>query len=231
MNKSSNVAVVTGAGSGLGAALVTELVARGKHVVAIGRNRARLDAIAATNERVTVRACDVSNYGEVTALVRELLDRGPIGYLFHSAGTPAFARPSDINESLLEQALSANLRGLIYLASLLVEPMKAQGQGAIVGILSTAALTGRRDEGAYAAAKWGARGFLECLRADCKGTGVNIISVFPGGMNTPFWSKQSHLDPDLKTYMDPRDVAIPIVDTVMQTGSSGFVTSLTIERK
>jgi hypothetical protein len=130
-----------------------------------------------------------------------------------------------------KQALSANLRGLVYLSSLLVSPMKAAREGSIVGILSTAALNGRPDEGAYAAAKWGARGYLECLRADCKGTGVSVISVFPGGMNTEFWSKQSHLAPDLGTYMDPREVARPVVEAAMGIGALGFISTLTIERR
>lgn len=232
MDASSKVALVTGASSGLGAALVAELVERGQSVVAVGRDRGRLEAVAARagRNRVSLHTCDLGAYNEVTALVRETLERGPVKYLFHSAGAPAFARLSDIDDKLLQQALSAGLCGLVYLSSLLVGPMKEQGAGSIVGILSTSALTGRPDEGAYAAAKWGGRGFLECLRADCKGTGVNVISVFPGGMNTPFWSKQSHLNPDLGTYMDPREVARPVVDAAMGIGSLGFVSSLTIER-
>jgi uncharacterized protein len=228
----TGVALVTGAGSGLGAALVSELVERGHGVIAVGRRRHALDVVAARAgaQRVVAQGCDLGDYAAVERLVQQVLDRGPVRYLFHAAGSPAFARPRDIGATLLERALSANLRGLIYLSALLVEPMKAHGAGAIVGILSTTALTGRPDEGAYAAAKWGARGFLECLRADCKGTGVRVISVFPGGMRTPFWSKQSHPTPNLETCMDPRDVARPIVDAAMGVGAQGFVSSLTIER-
>jgi short-subunit dehydrogenase len=233
MDASRRVALVTGASSGLGAALVAELVERGEHVVAVGRDRGRLEAVAARagGDRVTLHICDLGRYDEVVALVRKTLEGGPVRYLFHSAGAPAFARPSDIDDELLKQALSASLCGLVYLSSLLVGPMKEQGTGSIVGILSTAALTGRPDEGAYAAAKWGCRGFLECLRADCKKSGVKVISVYPGGMNTAFWSKQSHLDPDLSTYMEPREVARPIVDAAMGIGTLGFVSSLTIERQ
>ena len=108
--------------------------------------------------------------------------------------------------------------------------MKAQGHGTIVGVLSTAALNGRPDEAAYAAAKWGARGFLECLRADCRGSGVRVISVFPGGMKTPFWTRQSYLLPKLETYMDPTDVAAIIVRAITDTKPIGYVSSITIER-
>lgn len=233
MSRSPNVALVTGASSGLGAALVTELVERGQKVIAVARRLRELEIVAAHagGNQVDVRECDVGNYQAVTSLVREILETGPVRYFFHSAGSPAFARPADIDDKLLGQALSANLCGLVYLSSLLVGPMKELGAGSIVGILSTAALYGRPDEGAYAAAKWGARGFLECLRADCKGTGVSVLSVFPGGMNTPFWSKQSHLAPDVGTYMDPGEVAPAIVDAAMGTSAHGFTSSLTIERR
>jgi uncharacterized protein len=232
VNESSCVAIVTGGGSGLGAALVGELVRRGQRVVSVGRRRDALEAAAlrAGASQVDVEPCDLSDYAAVAHLVRKTLERGPVACLFHAAGSPAFARPNQIDAALVEQALSANLCGLIYLSALLVDPMKKQGTGAIVGILSTTALTGRPDEGAYAAAKWGARGFLECLRADCKGTGVRVISVFPGGMNTPFWSKQSHFTPNLETWMDPTDVAHPIVEAAMGLGPHGFISSLTIER-
>jgi short-subunit dehydrogenase len=229
----SDVALVTGAGSGLGSALVSELVKRGHNVVAVGRRRSDLESVAASIDpaRVYVRPCDVGNYEDVAALIQETLERGPVKYLFHSAGAPAFARPGDIDDKLLMQALSANLCGLVYLCSQLIGPMKTLESSSIVGILSTAALTGRPDEGAYAAAKWGARGYLESLRAHCKGSNVGVISVFPGGMKTPFWSKQTHLSPDLTAYMNPIDVASPIVDAAMGVGSLGFVSSLTIERR
>lgn len=232
MNASTEIALVTGASSGLGAEVVVELAERGNKVVAVGRDRSQLETVAQRvgGNGVIINTCDVGEYSQVVKLVGQVQEHGPVRYFFHCAGAPAFARPSDIDDRLLNQAFSGNLCGLIYLSSLLVESMKDRRKGSIVGILSTAALTGRPDEGAYAAAKWGGRGFLECLRADCKNTGVNVISVFPGGMNTPFWSKQSHLAPDLGTFMDPREVARPIVDAAMGIGSLGFVSSLTIER-
>jgi uncharacterized protein len=233
VSDASSRAIVTGGGSGLGAALVVDLVRRGQRVVSVGRRRDALEAVASRvgTGHVDVEPCDLGDYAAVARLVHKTLDRGPVAQLFHAAGSPAFARPNQIDAALVEQALSANLYGLMYLSALLVDPMKKQGFGAIVGILSTTALTGRPDEAAYAAAKWGARGFLECLRADCKGTGVRVISVFPGGMNTPFWSKQSHVAPNLENWMDPVDVARPIVDAAMGVGPHGFISSLTIERK
>ena len=228
-----HVALVTGASSGLGAEVTVALARRGCSVIAVGRDRERLaDVAARAGEGVEPLAGgDLGDYEAVAALTDEVLRRGPVHSLVHAAGGPAFSAIADIDGVLLDEALSANLRGLVFLSARLVEPMKQRGGGTIVGVLSTAALTGRAQEGAYAAAKWAARGFLECLRADCKGTGVRVISVFPGGMRTPFWSRQAHLSPDLETYMDPAQVAVPIVDAVLGTGGAGYVSTLVIERK
>lgn len=217
--------VVTGANSGLGAAIASELTARGHHVIGIARH-----CTSSLTAAADLRDCDVADYSQVTRLIDELRGRYEIEYLFNVAGGPGFCAISDIDNAILDEALAGNLYGLVYMSAGLVADMKRSGRGSIVGILSTAALTGRPDEGPYTAAKWGARGFLEALRADCKGTGVRVISVYPGGMNTPFWKHQSHLHPKLDTYMDPADVAKQVIDVAVAPYTVGHVSSLTIER-
>lgn len=233
MSEPEPLALVTGASSGLGAELALSLARCGCHVVAVGRDHARLSAVAerADGRVEPVTVADLGTGEDADALIRDVSSRGPIEYLVYAAGSPAFSSVADIDDAMLDYALAGNLRGLIHLSTRVVGPMKRRGSGAIVGILSTAALTGRADEGAYAAAKWGARGYLECLRAACKGSGVRVISVFPGGMNTPFWSKQSHLSPKLETYMNAATVAEQIVSTVLTEDAIGYTSTLTIERK
>ena len=80
--------------------------------------------------------------------------------------------------------------------------------GTIVNILSTAALIGKPNESVYCAAKWGARGYTESLKAEAKGTKARIISVAPGGMDTPFWSERR------ADFMDPKDIAAIVVDAI-----------------
>src|SRR5205809_655464 len=71
-----------------------------------------------------------------------------------------------------------------------------------------AAEVGKPNETVYCAAKWGARGYSEALRAEAKGTKLRVMTAAPGGMNTPFWPQPR---PD---FMDPREVASVIVDAI-----------------
>jgi short-subunit dehydrogenase len=107
--------------------------------------------------------------------------------------------------------------------------MRSGGGGTIVSVLSSAALVGRADEAVYCAAKWGARGFMEALRVALKGTPFRTLTVYPGGMRTPFWSPGSGMSPDLGTYMDPGDVARQILRVVLDPGAA-HVTEMTISR-
>jgi short-subunit dehydrogenase len=90
----------------------------------------------------------------------------------------------------------------------------------IVNVMSTAALTGKPNETVYCAAKWGARGYTEALRAEAKG--VRVVAVYPGGMNTPFWAG----DGKAAGFMDPGEVAGKIVSAIFESD----VTELTLRR-
>jgi short-subunit dehydrogenase len=106
--------------------------------------------------------------------------------------------------------------------------MKDQG-GFIVNVMSTAATMARAQECIYCAAKWGARGFTESLRLEAKKTPVKIVSVYPGGMKTPFWSERAGMQPNTSAFMEPSEVAGVIVDNVLDK-SSLYVADMVINR-
>lgn len=110
-----------------------------------------------------------------------------------------------------------------------VKYMKDMG-GTIISILSTAALKGNKSESIYCAAKWGARGFIESLKTEVKGSNIHVVSVFPGGMKTHFWNESCGASPDTTHFMDPLEVAKEIVVAVLEKKSM-YVSELIIERK
>lgn len=225
--------MVTGGSSGLGFALAEGLSAEGVEVSIIGRDPRRVsDALArlrGTGADIHGVACDVSSQDQVRGAFGEIAARGSIGFLFNVAGVGRFGPVEELTEDMIDEVSAGNLKGLMLATATSLPIMRSAGGGTIVSVLSTAALVGRPEEAVYCAAKWGARGFMEALRVGLKGTSLRTLTVYPGGMRTPFWSPESGLSPDLRTYMEPRDVAAQILRVALDPGSA-HVTEMTISR-
>jgi uncharacterized protein len=226
-------AVVTGGSSGLGLALAELLGAAGLGVSIIGRDPDRLrgavEQLRGEGTDAEGVACDVARQDELRAAFEAISRRGTIGFLFNVAGVGRFGPVEAITETSIEEVVSGNLRGLMLATAAAIPHLRAAGGGTIVSVLSTAALVGRADEAVYCAAKWGARGFMEAVRVALKGTSLRTLTVYPGGMRTPFWSASSGKSPDVTTYMDPRDVARQILRVALDPGAA-HVTEMTISR-
>ncbi|MGH2654055.1 MAG: SDR family NAD(P)-dependent oxidoreductase [Actinomycetota bacterium] len=227
------LAVVTGGSSGLGLALAEGLNAEDIGVVILARDAARLeDALGhlrAAGVEVRGVPCDVSDQAQVRAAFQDVAASGTLRFLFNVAGVGRFGPVEDLTGTAVDEVLAGNLTGLMLATATALPILRAGGGGTIVSVLSSAALVGRPDEAAYTAAKWGARGFMEALRAAVKGSPVRTLTVYPGGMRTPFWSPQTGRSPDLTTYMDPRDVARQILRVTLDPGAA-HVTEMTISR-
>lgn len=224
-----DIAIVTGGGTGLGYALSAELLKLGLDVCIVGRRAAVLEKACATlGPGVRCVAGDISDEDFVKGLYANLeADDCRVRYLFNCAGTGRFGTPENNTRAMIDEALEASLIGLILMSSNALPYMKAGGT--IVNIMSTAALKGKPKETIYCAAKWGARGFTEALKEAVKGTPVNVIGVYPGGMNTDFWSPDCGAALDCSKFMDPRNVAETIVHGVRRRPGM-TVSDLTIDR-
>jgi short-subunit dehydrogenase len=189
------VAIVTGASSGLGLSIAQLLRDRGTQVIGVAR-RASADISGDAAKRDTaLRAIEAA----------ERL--GDIDLLVNCAGTGIFGPAGSYDDNAIAAIVSSNLVATITFCELLFPRFKEHG-GTIVNVLSTAALIGKANESVYCAAKWGARGYGEALKAEAKGTKARIIAVAPGGMNTPFWPEPR------PGFMDPADIAATIIDAI-----------------
>src|SRR3954468_22386819 len=189
------VAIVTGASSGLGSSVAELLRSRGTQVVGVSR-RATADVSGDASKRETaLRAIEAA----------ERL--GAIDLLVNCAGAGIFGPAGSYDEDTIATIINSNLIATMNFCELLFPTFKEHG-GTIVNVLSTAALVGKANESVYCAAKWGARGYSDALRAEAKGTKARVLSVAPGGMDTPFWPESR------ETFMDPNDVAAVIVDAL-----------------
>ena len=232
MNK---IALVTGGGSGLGYCLSEQLLKNGRTVCLVGRREEKLreaqkQLAEQYGDRVSYAAGSISDEDFVRTLFAELTAEGKsVQYLFNCAGTGQFGPAEQNTRAMVDTALDASLIGLILMSSAAVAAMKEKG-GTIVNILSTAALRGKANETIYCAAKWGARGFTEALKEAVKGSKTSVIGVYPGGMNTDFWSPECGMTLNREKLMNPQEVAEVIVHAVLERKGM-YVSDLTIDRK
>jgi short-subunit dehydrogenase len=189
------VAIVTGASSGLGLSIAELLRSRGTRVIGVSRRESADVSGDASKRETAVRAIEAA----------ERL--GTIDLLVNCAGIGIFGPSGSYDDDAIAAIINSNLITTITFCELLFPRFK-EHSGTIVNVLSTAALTGKANETVYCAAKWGARGYTEALKAEAKGTKARIIAVAPGGMNTPFWPEPR------PGFMDSADVAAAIVDAI-----------------
>jgi len=213
----TSYALVTGAGSGLGAELAKQLSRLGYPVVLAGRTAEKLHRVAdeITTGPVLAIEADVSSASAVDVLFDQANTWAVRPTLVIScAGEGVFGDIGSFSNGDIERAFSGSLIGTILVSQRAFLEMEKKG-GTIVNILSTAAMVGRPKEALYAAAKWGARGFTEALRAESQGTEIKVIGVFPGGIKTPFWTEETNImRKDTSVFMNPEDLAEVICDAI-----------------
>jgi NAD(P)-dependent dehydrogenase (short-subunit alcohol dehydrogenase family) len=221
----NRVAVVTGASSGLGLEISRELLARGLKVVGVAR-RVTSES-EALGEGFSLVLGDVALDNNAESAFNTAACLGTNDLLVNCAGQGVFGSAGTFTRADLERVMAGSLLGTILFCEQAVKRF-ASG-GTIVNVMSTSAQIGRANESIYCAAKWGARGYTESIRAELKGRNVRVMAVYPGGMNSRFWSEAQGSATDSSKFMDPAEVARTIVAAVLASGS-GYVSDLTINR-
>jgi NAD(P)-dependent dehydrogenase (short-subunit alcohol dehydrogenase family) len=184
-------AVITGAGSGIGAAFAVELAKRGGRVVCSDINetaaRATADAISADGGQATSLRCDVSQVDDVALLAKEAQDwfGGPPTLVINNAGVGAGGTP--IGEVSLDDwnwVLNVNLWGPIHGCHVFAPILREAGYGGIINVASAAAFGAAPGMAAYNVSKAGALSLSETLAAELSGTGVNVTVLCPTFVKT-----------------------------------------------
>ena len=196
----SDVAIVTGASSGLGRDIAVLLADRDWQVVGVARRGFHED-------RIISIAGDASKRETASHAVDAAKQLGGVKLLVNCAGAGVFGPAGSYSDDAIARVLESNLVATIMFCEALFPRFRSDG-GTIVNVLSSAALTGKANESVYCAAKWGARGYTEALRTEAKGTKARVISVAPGGMDTAFWSERR------SDFMNPAEIAEIVVDAI-----------------
>lgn len=188
-----NTFLVTGASSGIGAAVSRLLLDDGAQVVAVARRQMTGGNISGKkrgSEQHNFQAiqCDLSDFESLHELIGHALKnisglRGVV--LCHGYGD--FGSLEEFSVARIKRQIDTNLTSVMLIARLVMPIMKKQGHGDLVIIGSESALKGGKKGAVYCAAKFGLRGFAQSLRAECATSGVRVAMVNPGMVDTEFF--------------------------------------------
>ncbi|MFD7995693.1 SDR family NAD(P)-dependent oxidoreductase [Streptomyces mexicanus] len=184
-------ALVTGASSGIGAAVARRLAAQGGwRLVLNGRDRARLEEVARGTSAVVYPA-DLSGPGAERRLAEFALNSvGRVDLLVAGAGIGWAGPFSTMPQPAIDEVFDVNVLATVHLVRLLLPHMVRQGSGRVVIIGSLAGTVGVREEAVYSAAKAALATFADAVRYELRGTGVGISHVVPGVVDTPFFDRR-----------------------------------------
>ena len=180
------VAIVTGASSGMGLEFVRALSSAGAHVVAVARRLDRLEAIAAGDDRISAARCDVTTTRRAALVTAVVEAHGRIDVLVNNAGRSNIERAEDEHPDAFRSVLAVNLVAPFVLAHLVAPTMLAQASGSIVNIASIAGLVGlgRMPQASYSASKGGLVLLTRELAAQWARKGIRVNTIAPGWFPT-----------------------------------------------
>lgn len=219
MKITNKVAIVTGAGRGIGRATALLFAREGANVVLVAKTGSEIEAVADEIRRGGGEALpvptDVSRKSEVESMVKQAFDRfGKIDILVNNAGVAIHNPIPKIREEDWDLTIAVNLKGVFLCTQAVFSHMCDRGHGNIVNVSSVAGKYGNSKFGAYCASKFGVVGFTEVTYAEGRPYGVKASVVCPGPVDTKM--RRDNHDDDLTKLAQPEDVADLILFLVTQ---------------
>jgi short-subunit dehydrogenase len=190
---------ITGASSGLGAALASFYAQHGAQLGLVGRRQAALQALAAQlpGQHHTY-VVDVRDRTALHQAAHHFLQQGPVDIVIASAGISAGTLTEEVDDfDTFSAILQTNVNGTVATFEPFIHAMKQRGRGCLVGISSVAGVRGLPGAGAYSASKAAVRVYCESLRVELRGSGVSVVTIAPGFIETPMTAHNPYRMPFL----------------------------------
>ena len=217
------VALVTGAGGGIGAAIAWSLARMGVLTFLCGRRRSALEGTAAailkSGGRSEIAECDVTDLSSVEAVAARVeREAGRLDILVNNAGVGSFSGPlHQMPPDTWEKVMNTNLRGVYYCIRSFAPMMVRARYGHIVNISSLAGKNALPNGAAYAASKWGLNGLSYSVAEELRGHNIRVSVICPGSVHTDL---SPHQGKDPKKLLQPEDVAHVVAMLVTQEPQS-----------
>jgi NAD(P)-dependent dehydrogenase (short-subunit alcohol dehydrogenase family) len=222
-NLSGQVALVTGGGRGIGAAIAEMLAELDATVVICGRTRGPLEKTAqrirSAGHRCEPMECDVTDLSSVEKLAAQMeQDFGRLDILVNNAGVGSFATPlHQLPPEEWERTLNTNLRGVYYMIRSFAPLMIRGGKGDIINISSGAGKNPLPNGAAYAASKWGLNGLSYSIAEELRNYHIRVAVICPGSVQTELGP---HTGKDPNKMLQPENVAHVVAMMVTQAPQS-----------
>lgn len=215
MKLSESVALVTGAGRGIGRAIAATLARQGSTVVLTARTRKELEAVRVEIESQGGKAvslqADITRDDQVEQLFNELSSRfRRLDILVNNAGFGLFAPVRDLSVDDFDSMWKLNMRALFLCTQKALKLMEPQKSGIIVNVSSLAGKNAFIGGAGYSATKWALMGFSKTLMLEVREHNIRVITICPGSVDTSF-SQQERISARSERILHPQDVA----DTIL----------------
>lgn len=206
------IALVTGAGKGIGRAVAIALAKEGVHVALLARTEEQLNEVAAEIKslgvNVAVTVADVADLDAVNAAVEKAkAELGPIDILINNAGTAKFGKFLELDPAEWERNIQVNLMGVYYTTRAVLPDMIERQIGDIINISSTAGVRGAAVTSAYSASKFAVMGLSESLMQEVRKHNIRVSALTPSTVVTDLAYNSNLIGGDPERVMHPEDLA------------------------
>jgi len=233
MALNDKVVIVTGAGRGIGRAIVTAFAKEGAKVAACARTQSEIDEAAAEARSlgaeaaaVPVDVTDEAGTKRMVASVEEQL--GPVDILINNAGVAQFKPFLETTGEEWDRLMDVNAKGIFLCCQAVLPGMMARRSGRIINVSSSAGQKGYPEQSAYCASKHAVMGLSKVLALETRNSGIRIHVICPGGVDTELVRKGRD-DVDLSKYMRPEEIADVAVFLARQEGIA-MIDEVTVRR-
>ncbi|WP_044870085.1 SDR family oxidoreductase [Pseudomonas sp. LFM046] len=198
MKLKNKIALITGAGAGIGEATAKLFAQQGAKVVVADRNIEQAQAVAdAIGEQAVAVQADVANAEQVKAMVEAAVGHfGGLDILVNNAGFGTLGTVVTLEEDTWDQVVDVNLKGVFLCSKYAIPEIVRRGGGAVVNLASTISVVGIKDRAAYVAAKGGVAALTRAMALDHALEGVRVNSVAPGVIASSYYDRMFEQVPD-----------------------------------